>query len=78
MSNLFTVGYQGGKISGVNIYRGITTGYNPAFIINKDFKNKLIKIDNNSLRIIKPLLQGRDIKRWVYRNSDYSLLQTGF
>jgi len=62
----------------INIYRGVTTGYNPAFIIDKDTKNRLIKSDKKNCEIIKPLLQGRNIRKWIYHESNQFLLQTGF
>jgi hypothetical protein len=48
----------------VNINRGLLTGYNEAFIIDKTTKNKLIANDKNSSDLIKPLLRGKDIKFW--------------
>ncbi|RKU05778.1 type II restriction endonuclease [Candidatus Poribacteria bacterium] len=49
---------------GVNIYRGITTGYNDAFIIDDITREQLIAQDPISVEIIKPLLRGSDIKRY--------------
>ncbi len=54
------VEYVAGKI-----YRGITTGYNEAFVIDEDTKNRLIREDKKSLEVMKPFLRGRDIKRYV-------------
>ena len=48
----------------VAIYRGVTTGCNDAFIIDNDTKDALIAEDANSANIIKPILRGRDIKRY--------------
>lgn len=48
----------------VNIYRGILTGYNEAFIINTETKERLCAEDPKSAEIIKPILRGRDIKRY--------------
>ncbi len=48
----------------INYYRGITTGFNEAFIIDENTKNELIKKDPKSSEIIKPILRGRDIKRY--------------
>ena len=42
--------------------RGIVSGLSEAFTISKETKNKLIANDVNNKNIIKPLLQGRDIK----------------
>jgi len=50
----------------VNIYRGVLTGYNKAFIIDEAKREKLIKKDSKSEEIIKPILRGRDIKRYGY------------
>ena len=55
-----------GDFEGVEIYRGITTGYNPAFIINEEERKDLTNSDRNNLKVIKPLLQGRNIKKWKY------------
>ena len=46
------------------IYRGVLTGYNAAFIIDNETKDALIAADANSANIIKPILRGRDIKRY--------------
>ncbi len=50
----------------VSVYRGVTTGYNPAFIIDKHTRTRLIDVDLKSEKIIKPLLQGKNIKKWTY------------
>lgn len=49
----------------ININRGVLTGYNPAFIINKEKKEQLVSEDPNSGDIIKPLLRGRDIQKYL-------------
>ncbi len=46
------------------IYRGVLTGFNKAFVIDAQTRNRLIKEDANSKKIIKPFLLGRDIKRY--------------
>ena len=53
----------------INIYRGILTGYNEAFIINGKKRDELINQDPKSAEIIRPILRGRDIKRFV---NDYA------
>ena len=45
----------------IKIYRGITTGYNEAFIITTQQRKELIQADPKSAKIIKPILRGRDI-----------------
>ncbi len=63
---------------GVSIYRGVTTGFNPAFIINDDTKKELLNEDPNNIDVIKNMLQGRNIRKWYYNESDDYLLQTGY
>ncbi|NTU50731.1 MAG: hypothetical protein HGA87_07670, partial [Desulfobulbaceae bacterium] len=43
---------------------GIKTGFNEAFIIDGKKREKLIASNPNSAQIIKPVLRGRDIKRF--------------
>jgi hypothetical protein len=45
-------------------YRGIVSGLNPAFVINREQRNNLIKDDPKSAEVIKPFLRGRNVKRW--------------
>ena len=47
------------------INRGVLTGYNEAFIIDTEKRDKLIAEDPRSAEIIKPLLRGEDIKAYV-------------
>ena len=61
-------------LDGVNINRGVTTGFNPAFIIDNERKNQLIHLDAKNKGIIKNLLQGRNIRKWFYDESDENLL----
>ena len=60
----------------ISIYRGILTGCNAAFIINKDKREELIKKSPNSAEIIRPILRGKDIKRYGYKFADLYLINT--
>ncbi|MHA6711005.1 TaqI-like C-terminal specificity domain-containing protein [Dehalococcoides mccartyi] len=60
----------------VNIYRGVLTGYNEAFIISGEKKDELIAADPKSAEIIRPILRGRDIKRYSYEFADLWLIDT--
>ncbi|KAA6318779.1 hypothetical protein EZS27_031254 [termite gut metagenome] len=60
----------------INIYRGILTGYNEAFIIDGKKKDELIEKDSKSADIIRPILRGRDIKRYGYDFADLWLINT--
>jgi len=42
----------------------LKTGYNAAFIISEETKNKLINEEPNASAIIKPILRGRDLKKY--------------
>ena len=46
------------------LYRGIVTGFNPAFVIDAETRERLIAKDPNSAELIKPWLRGRDVRRW--------------
>lgn len=61
-------------IEGVNVYRGVTTGYNPAFIISNQQRDELISEDKHNVNIIKNMLQGRNIRKWYYNESDENLV----
>jgi len=58
----------------INIFRGILTGYNEAFVIDSETKDKLIAEDPKSAKIIKPLLRGKDIKKYSYEFADKWLI----
>ena len=48
----------------VSIHRGVTSGLNEAFVIDAAQRRALIEADPKSADIIKPVLRGRDIRRW--------------
>ncbi len=50
----------------ININFGIKTGFNGAFIISTDIKDRLIAEDPKSADLIRPILRGRDIQRFSY------------
>ena len=62
----------------VNIYRGVVTGCNEAFIIDGVKREELIAQDPRSGEIIKPLLRGRDMKRYCADQSELYLLATDY
>ena len=49
---------------------GIKTGLNEAFIISNKKRDELVSIDPKSAEIIKPILRGRDVKRYSIELSD--------
>lgn len=60
----------------IKINRGILTGFNKAFIIDGEKRKELIEQDSKSDEIIKPLLRGRDIKRYKAEFADLWLINT--
>ncbi|SFF48279.1 Eco57I restriction-modification methylase domain-containing protein [Thermoflexibacter ruber] len=62
-----------------NIYRGIVTGFNKAFIIDRKTKEQLIKKDARSAELIKPYMMPTDIKKWHLENkNEWFLINTGY
>jgi hypothetical protein len=60
----------------IQINYGIKTGCNEAFIISGEKRAELIKDDPKSAEIIRPILRGRDIKRYGYEFYDLYLINT--
>ncbi|MCX7759486.1 MAG: class I SAM-dependent DNA methyltransferase, partial [bacterium] len=60
------------KYWNVKIYRGVITGFNEAFIIDSQTREKILENcrtreeRERTEKIIKPVLRGRDIKRYYY------------
>lgn len=76
LNKLRKVGMPLGEYVKGKIYRGVLTGLNEAFVIDKETKNRLIKEDPKSAEIIKPFLLGRDIKRYELPQSERYLIFT--
>ena len=62
----------------IKINYGIKTGCNEAFIIDAAKRDQLIGQDPKSAEIIKPVLRGRDIKRYAARQTGLYILATGY
>lgn len=60
----------------VQFFAGIKTAMNPAFHIDAKTKLELINEDKRSAEIIKPLLRGKDIKRWAYHYQNLYLINS--
>jgi type I restriction-modification system DNA methylase subunit len=59
------------------IYWGVKTGLNSAFIIDGKTRDKLISEDRASEDIIKPLAMGDDVRKWYVKDKDKYLLYMG-
>ena len=60
----------------IKINSGIKTGFNEAFFIDEETKNNLIKEDAKSAELIKPLLKGRDMRRYYCIHNNLYLINT--
>ena len=66
----------------INIYRGVLTGYNDAFIISSEKRNEILancQTEDERQRtaeLIRPILRGRDIKRYGYVDNGLYLINT--
>lgn len=66
----------------INIYRGVLTGCNEAFIINSEKRDEILancQTDderNRTAELIRPILRGRDIKRYGYDWANLYLIAT--
>jgi len=64
LKKIQTAGTTLGKYVESKIYRGIITGLNKAFVIDKATHDKIIREDPKSAEVIKPFLVGKDVKRY--------------
>ena len=66
----------------INIYRGVLTGYNEAFIITTEKRDEILancQSEDERTRtaeLIRPILRGRDIKRYGYDWADLWIINT--
>ena len=66
----------------INIYRGVLTGYNEAFIISTEKRDEILancQTEDERTRtaeLIRPILRGRDIKRYGYNWAGLYLIAT--
>ena len=58
------------------IYYGVKTGFNKAFVIDGNIRAELIELDKKSEEIIKPLAIGDDVCKWHIRERDRWLIVT--
>ena len=60
----------------INIYRGVLTGYNDAFIIDTEKREAILancqteEERKRTAELIRPILRGRDIRRYGYEWAD--------
>ena len=66
----------------INIYRGVLTGCNEAFIISSEKRDEILRNcqtedeRQRTAELIRPILRGRDIKRYGYVDNGLYLINT--
>ena len=65
-----------GKYVNNRFYRGILTGFNEAFVVDRSTRDRLIAEHPSSAEVLKPFLRGRDVKRWTVDYQDLWLIFT--
>jgi hypothetical protein len=60
---------------GERIYRGLTTGFNEAFVVDQTTRDRLIAEHESSKEILKPYLRGKDVERWTAENNNHFLIK---
>ena len=70
ISRLRSAGLPLRSVAGGRVSRGITTGFNDAFVIDGAQRAALISSHRACEEIIKPFLGGRNIKRWSLADAD--------
>ena len=55
-------------------YRGILTGLNEAFVVDRETRDELIAEHPSSAEVLKPFLRGRDVKRWQVNFAEQYLI----
>lgn len=65
-----------GQVVKGQMYRGVVTGFNKAFIINTVTRQRLIQADPASAQLIKPLVRGEDLRPWYQEDEGRWLIFT--
>ncbi|BAF72267.1 DUF7149 domain-containing protein [Sulfurovum sp. NBC37-1] len=60
----------------ISINYGIKTGFNKAFIIDTETRNRLIAEDPKSEALLKPMVRGRDVQKYAIEWADMWLVAT--
>ncbi len=76
LDKMKTAGTPLGEYVEGKIYRGILTGFNEAFIIDKAKRDVLIAEDPKSAEIIKPFVVGDDVRKYSIKFRDRYLILT--
>ena len=77
---LMMIGKPLNETVGGNMYYGVKTGLNEAFMIDQATKDQLVKHDPTSISIFKRLVRGEDLRPWYQEDESRWLIwfQTGW
>ena len=64
------------EYSGDSIYRGLVTGFNEAFTVDRQVRDELISNNANNSYLIKQLIVGDNIRKWHIESEDKYLIVT--
>ncbi len=78
VEKLLGMGTPLGHYADGEMYRGISTGMTDAFLVNQTTMECLIGEDEHSAEVIKPVLRGRDLGRYMIHDSHTYLLYIGW
>lgn len=76
MEKLKAAGMPLGEYIRGRFYRGVVTGFNDAFVVDRATRDQLITEHPSSAEVLKPYLRGRDVKRWCIEPQDLWLIFT--
>ena len=76
LDRLRKTGMRLGDYIGNRFYRGVLTGFNEAFVVDRETRDRLIAEHLSSEEVLKPFLRGRDVKRWKVEDPDLWIIFT--
>ena len=76
LEKLRTVGKPLRQFVGSRVYRGITTGFNEAFVVDRNMHDRLVRESKSSGQILKPYLRGKNVDRWSAKSKDQWIIFT--
>jgi len=76
LDKMFKMGTPLKEWKSISMYRGITTGCDLAFVIDKDARDRLIDEDPRSEEILRPILRGADIESYHVKTPEQWLIST--
>jgi type I restriction-modification system DNA methylase subunit len=57
-------------------YRGVLTGFNAAFVVDRQTRDRLVDEDPRSDKLLMPFLEGKDLKKWHAQSRDIWIIFT--